>query len=51
LQDLVSISTSPPSAKPEAAAARKEPASNGLLGLIMSNGRRSDGLAASKWAK
>jgi len=51
LQDLISISAKAPSQSKEAAAAKKDPASNGLLGLIMSNERGSGGLAASKWAK
>jgi len=51
LQDLISISAEAPSQSKEAAAGKKDPASNGLLGLIMSNGRGSGGLAASKWAK
>jgi len=51
LQDLISISAEAPSQSKESTAAKKEPASNGLLGLIMSNGRGSGGLAASKWAK
>jgi len=49
LQDLISISAESAPERKEAAAT-KEPASNGLLGLIMNNGRGGGGLAASKWA-
>lgn len=50
-QDLISISTDSPSGNDGAAATRRGPASNELLGLIMNNGKGGGGLAASKWAK